>query len=97
MGVRCVSRIVETTESTQEVETMDGNHGRLETTAEWKPWEGGNHRRVDTTTGWIPQSNHGRWKPLMVTMKTHFQANLGQNPGWTPQSNHKRVETMKVW
>ena len=74
--------------------TPRSNHGRLETTAEWKPWESGNHRRVDTTKGWIPH---------------HFQANLSQNPGWTPQSNHekpqedrhhrvtRRVETMGGW
>ena len=46
------------------------NHGRLETMAEWKPREGGNQGRVDTMTEWIPQSNHGRWKPQMVTTKT---------------------------
>ena len=37
------------------VTTWGGNHGRVETTRGWKPWQGGNYRRVETTPGLKPQ------------------------------------------
>ena len=97
-------RIVETTKSSQEVETTDGNHenyhfeANLSQNPGWTPQS--NHGRLETTEGWTPQQ--GGYHPRGVETtdgnheNCHFQANLSQNPGWTPQSNHERVETTKV-
>ena len=80
-------RIVETTESPQEVETTDGNHENYHFQA-----------NLSQNPGWTPRGNHGRVETTDGNHKNyHFQVHLSQNPGWTPRGNHGRVETTEGW